>query len=101
METDLKILLRELKGLAREIDCPIIVISETSPDKSYDGSICPDAMYDYIHYLDYVLFMTRDNMGFSAQSQNDVSVVTVVRHRDGVIGKMKYEHRGNSLPRRL
>ena len=26
---------------------------------------------------------------------------TVVRHRDGVIGKMKYEHRGNSLSRRI
>ncbi len=27
METDLKILLRELKGLARELDCPVLVIS--------------------------------------------------------------------------
>lgn len=85
---------RGLKILAREIDCPVVVLSQLSrgvesrADKSplladlrESGSIEQDA--------DVVVFLYRDDVYTPDSDQQNIVEVTVAKHRSGPTGRMK------------
>ena len=93
-QQEISVISRGLKALAREIDVPLLVISqlsralETRADKQpvlsdlkESGSLEQDA--------DVVLFLYRDDYYDEASTQPNLADVIVAKHRKGATGKVQ------------
>lgn len=84
---------RSLKGLARELNVPVLALSQLSraveqrggsprlSDLRDSGSIEQDA--------DVVMFIHRENKGDEADEANNITDILVEKHRNGPVGKVQ------------
>lgn len=84
---------RSLKGLARELDVPVLALSQLSraveqrggtprlSDLRDSGSIEQDA--------DVVMFIHRDSKGDDADDENNITDIMIEKHRNGPVGKVQ------------
>lgn len=92
-QQEMSLISRSLKSLARELDCPLLVVSQLSralesradkepmlSDLRESGSLEQDA--------DVVMFLYRDDYYNEASTEPNIAQVIVAKHRKGATGKI-------------
>lgn len=93
-QSNKKDVIRSLKKLAVEMDCPVIVISELSSDGEREWNSCPEISdiddADYTkQYADMIILIYMDMHKDHADAEQNEAELTIIKNRDGFTGGVK------------
>ena len=89
-----KDIIRSLKKLAVEMDCPVLVISELSSDGEREWNSCPEISdiddADYTkQYADMIILIYLDKLKDNTGVEQNEAKLTIIKNRDGFTGRVK------------
>ncbi len=89
-----KDVIRSLKKLAVEMECPVLVISELSSDGEREWNSCPEISdiddTDYTkQYADMIILIYMDMLKGNADAEQNEAELTIIKNRDGFTGRVR------------